>query len=55
MRSHLPAAPPVRSPGRRYVDFVALTYAKDVIVSLMGVPLGPASSGPIIGRTVKEW
>jgi len=37
------------------VDFVALTYAKDVIVSLMGVPLGPASSGPIIGRTVQEW
>lgn len=41
--------------GSRYVEYLAFTYAKTGLLSIMGTPLGPRSGGPIIGRTVFEW
>jgi hypothetical protein len=41
--------------ARRYVNFIAFTYAKRSYASLLGPALGPNSSGPLIGRTFREW
>jgi hypothetical protein len=41
--------------GRSYVNFIAFTYAKQAFSKLLGPPLGPASSGPIVGRTYEQW
>ena len=37
------------------MEYVALTYGKEAILAMLGAPLGPASGGPIVGRTVYEW
>ena len=55
MRLPLPDAPSASlTSARSYVEYVALTYAKSGVLSLMGPPLGPESSGPLIARTVEQ-
>jgi hypothetical protein len=42
-------------PRHSYVEYLSFTYAKTALLNLLGPPLGPKSSGPIIGRTVSQW
>ena len=42
-------------PSPSYVEYLSLTYAKGALLALLGPPLGPNSSGPIVGRTVSQW
>ncbi len=37
------------------MHFLSFTYAKRAFVALLGPPLGPNSSGPLLGRPFREW